>query len=248
MKCKRWVFCCDNHGQHAHAETLAAFWDFLGWWKPHIKIHGGDNWNFDGWRSRASAEDQAADLSTDFSAGIEFVRRYRPSVFLEGNHDYRREKMEVNIRGDLRFLANRMQEDINAVLTKCNTIRLPYCSDRGVYELGDYAALHGYAAGETSARRHANAYGNCLFGHVHTITECTVPSRRNPRTAHAVGCLCRLDMEYLRPTIGRLNHKNGWAYGLLFPSGKVAVCQAKRIDGVWVLPSEFRLSTRPQSS
>jgi len=242
MRIVRWAACFDPHGSAIDRRVDAEFRRFVSWWRPHIRINGGDNWNFDGLRRNLPADESSDDLNADFAAGLDFMRWYRPTVFLEGNHDYRIEVKSKSNHGPTAALAIGYRRQIDDALRKMGTRTIAYCSRNGVYQLGDHKVLHGYAHGEACARHHAQAYGNSLFGHVHTFSEYTAATLERSRSL-SVGCLCDLDHEYLRPKIGRLKHENGWVYGIVVQR-KTVVWQARKCGQVWVYPSEFRLSNR----
>jgi hypothetical protein len=112
-------------------------------------------------------------------------------------------------------------------------------SDLGVLDLGKLSVIHGYHAGASACRMHANIYRNCIFGHVHTIESAPVPARE-PAEALSIGCLCRKDMDYINKKTGKLRWAQGWAYGLLFPDGTYQLFQTRNINGQFYAASEVK--------
>jgi hypothetical protein len=240
----RWAAAFDNHGDECDPDAVQSFKDFVGWWKPAIRIHGGDNWDFRWLRRSASDNEKAEDVAADFEAGLDFAKWYKPTVFLWGNHCDRLRRLADSTVGAQRQLAGQWLDRINVTLNGCQ--QFPYCKRRGIYRLGDTAFVHGYGHGISAVRQHAMIYGNVVMGHIHAIDSARVAGVED-KYGYSSGCLANLDMDYTRPNIGTLRHAHGWAYGVVV-NGRTVVWQARKVGGVWVLPSEFRVSNRPQGS
>lgn len=237
MKVIRWAAAYDTHGDQLDANAAQSFKDFMGWWKPTIRIHGGDLWDFRWLRRSASDDEKAEDVAADFEAGLEFARWFRPTVFLWGNHDDRLRRLADSSVGAQRQLAGQWLDRI-AVSMK-DTEQFPYCKRKGVYRLGDTAFVHGYGHGVYAVRQHALTYGNVVLGHIHAIDAARVVGTED-RYGYSSGCLCSLDMDYTRPNMGTLRHAHGWVYGIVV-NGRTVVWQARKVGSVWVLPSEYRI-------
>lgn len=235
---RRWVACFDSHGDQVEPAALASFRDFTHWWKPDIRIHGGDIFDFRWLRRAASDEEKAESIEQDFEAGLALLGWYRPTAIVWGNHDWRlHNTLETTSHGATKALLSLMLERIESATAGSETV--PYCKRAGVYPLGNYKVIHGYGTGIGAVRKAALVYGNCLMGHLHRNEQHTC-ERLDRATCYAVGCLCKLDLGYNRASIGTLMQEHGWAYGLVSPRGQTVVWRAQRVDGVWVLPSEFR--------
>lgn len=243
MKAIRWAAAFDNHGDSADPAAVQSFKDFVGWWKPTVRIHGGDCWDFRWLRRSCSDEERAQSVSDDFEAGLDFCRWYKPTVFLWGNHDDRLRRLLDATQGAQRELAGQWIDRIHVELKGVQ--QFPYCKRNGVYRLGDTSFVHGYGHGVYTVRQHAAVYGNVVMGHIHAIDSARIAGTED-RYGYSSGCLCSLDMDYTRPNMGTLRHAHGWVYGVVV-NGRTVVWQAKQVGGVWVLPSEFRVSNRPQS-
>lgn len=234
---KRWVACFDNHGDRADDGAVKAFHEFCRWWKPEIRIHGGDCFDFRCLRAKASAQEGRESVGDDVDAGIAFIKQYKPTHFLRGNHDERLIDAAGSDDGKLAGFAGMVWDEIVEALG--GAAILPYCKRRGVLKIGHLKILHGYNAGVTAARIAGQVYGSCLMGHTHTIDQYSLPGLER-RIARVCGCLCRLDQDYNRAHIQTLRQAHGWAYGLLLPTGEYVVFQAEQVAGKWFFPSEIR--------
>jgi len=50
----RWVFVSDTHGDREDPAAMEAMYEFLDWWKPSVRIAGGDHGDFRSLREKAS--------------------------------------------------------------------------------------------------------------------------------------------------------------------------------------------------
>lgn len=240
---QRFIVVSDNHGDMADAASVGALWSFMKDWKPEIRVHAGDNYDFRNLRKGASDEEKAASLADDWEAGNDFLRRFfdggASNHFLRGNHDERLYEFRNSCSGMLRDYATDGIKQMEAVVKKCRAKMLPYDSDLGVLDLGKLSVLHGFHAGVGACRTHAAIYGNAIFGHVHTIETASVASRE-PAEARSIGCLCKRDMDYVNKKTGKLRWAQGWAYGLLFPDGTYQLFQTRNIGGQFYAATEIK--------
>ena len=240
---QRFIVVSDNHGDMADAASVGALWSFMKEWKPEIRVHAGDNYDFRNLRKGASDEEKAASLADDWEAGNDFLRRFfdggASNHFLRGNHDERIYDFAGNATGVIRDYANDGIKQLEATVKKCRAKMLPYDSDLGVLDLGKLSVLHGFHAGVGACRTHAAIYGNAIFGHVHTIETASVASRE-PAEARSIGCLCKRDMDYVNKKTGKLRWAQGWAYGLLFPDGTYQLFQTRNIGGQFYAATEIK--------
>jgi predicted phosphodiesterase len=242
-KAQRFIVVSDNHGDMADAASVGALWSFMKEWKPEIRVHAGDNYDFRNLRKGASDEEKAASLADDWEAGNDFLRRFfdggASNHFLRGNHDERIYDFAGNATGVIRDYANDGIKQLEATVKKCRAKMLPYDSDLGVLDLGKLSVLHGFHAGVGACRTHAAIYGNAIFGHVHTIETASVASRE-PAEARSIGCLCKRDMDYVNKKTGKLRWAQGWAYGLLFSDGTYQLFQTRNIGGQFYAATEIK--------
>ncbi len=161
------------------------------------------------------------------------------NFFLRGNHDERLYHFRESATGLLRDYAAEGIKRLEAMMKKARAKMLPYDSALGIYEIGHLKCLHGYHAGVGAARQHAAIYGNCVFGHVHTIESSPVSSL-TPAEARSIGCACKRDMGYINGKTGKLRWAQGWAYGFVFPSGEYQIFQARKINGSFYVATKFQ--------
>jgi len=231
-KPRRFVVASDNHGDMADATATEALFAFIEDYKPEIRIHAGDNWDFRNLRKGASDDEKAASLEDDWDCGARFLERFlkggTTKVFLRGNHDERLWDFRESATGLLRDYAADGIKRVEGMIKRLGATMLPYDAELGIYELGKLTVIHGYHCGVGAARAHANIYGNTIFGHVHTIESAPVASRE-PAEARSIGCLCRRDMGYINRKTAKLRWAQGWAYGVLFDAGTYQLFQTRNI-------------------
>lgn len=239
MSHERWVAAYDVHGDHQNKDAVAALHHFCDDFKPHVRICGGDVFDFRWLRRSASDDEKLEQVTADFQNGCAFLERFKPTHFLWGNHDERiKDALDSNAgQGAMKALAQQWIDHIHDITPGC--LHFPYDKRRGVFQYGDHKFLHGYSHGVGAARKHALTYGNCVIGHVHRHDVATVEGI-DRRTCHIAGCLANYDMSYNRATLGTLAQEHGWVYGTKTKGGSVLVLHAKRIDGEWLIPHDIR--------
>jgi predicted phosphodiesterase len=244
LKGRRFVVASDNHGDEHDEQTARALWSFLKDFKPEIRVHAGDNWDFRNLRKGASDDEKAHSLEDDWEAGTDWLRRFfdggRENYFLRGNHDERIWKFRDSATGLLRDYAADGIKRIERVVGQAKAKMLPHDARAGVLRLGHIKVIHGFFAGANAARRHSIAYGNCLFGHTHATDSAPLESVEGPAEARGVGCCCKIDMSYNQHLVGKLRHDNAFCYGVLFPDGTYQLFQAKKIDGSFYVATEIK--------
>lgn len=237
---KPFVFASDVHGDEQDPESNRAFWQFLDMWKPKIRVMGGDLWDFRALRSKADEDERRTSIRLDFEAGREWLLRFAPQHFLRGNHDERLWRLRDKGKGPLSDYAAQLIATVDADTTKLKCHQYPYDKKHGIAHIGNLKCLHGYATGVGAARRHAQIYGSCVFGHGHGIQHASIEGVED-RVGRMAGCLCKLDLEYASTSLGAMLWRNGWIYGVINDkTGNYHSAQAECIDGVWLLPSEFK--------
>jgi predicted phosphodiesterase len=234
-KATRFIVVSDSHGDMQDDRSVAAVLDFVKDFKPDLRIHGGDLFDFRNLRRGASDEEKAGSLQDDRDAGAYFLSRLmqgsKESYFLRGNHDERLWNLLDSSDGQKRDYAKDGVNWVEQLCKKTKTEMLPYDSRLGVLKLGHMTVIHGYACGMGAAARHARVYGNCFYGHTHEMSVAPVENISGPAEARGIGCLCKIDMGYNSMQMNKLRHQQGWIYGLLFPDGTYQAFQAKNING-----------------
>jgi hypothetical protein len=236
-KLERWASCADNHGVHADPKSCGVLFEFLKWWRPTVRIHLGDCFDFAALRRGANDEEKRESIRDDMDAGLAFLDQLKPTHFLRGNHDERAWDLLDTDNGPLRDLGSGFVAEI--VETLGDIPILPYDKRKGVLRYGDHSFIHGYHSGVYAAANAAKTYGACLMGHVHSIDVASVP-RFDQAIGRTIGAMCQVDQRYNRGHAGTLRQMNGFCYGIKTQSGKLIVYQAQAIDGQWFFPSEIR--------
>lgn len=213
------MFASDNHGDMVDVEAAKELFKFCKWFKPDIKIHGGDCFDLRSIRKNANSNERNESLKEDVDAGKWFIRNYQPDVFLNGNHEDRLEQIISTTTNALeRDACQDLMDDINRYLRKygCKKI-LPYHAEKGVYSIGPVRTCHGYTCGTRAVQEHAIHYGleggAVLIGHLHLIMQ--VNARRYKGTVgFCGGCLCMKDiMGYSKNRLNTSTWGTGWLYG-----------------------------------
>jgi predicted phosphodiesterase len=236
---KKFLFCTDLHGDHQNYDAVNAVLEFAKIYKPDVKIFGGDLFDFRAIRRAASQAEKRDSMEDDVAAGLEFLGKFKPDIFLRGNHDERIwDSAKYAEHGLIRDAAKMGVRDIEKRCRRMKCKMLPYDSRLGVYDLGRVRFIHGFHCGLYAAKKHAEVYaregGAVLFGHVHSIQAASI-ARKGGAHGYAVGCLADLNPEYNRHQTAKLMHQHGFAYGVV--DGKDwQVFQAKPNEkGKWVL-------------
>lgn len=238
------VVVSDIHGDMRDEAAVAAALDFTWEVKPAHRICLGDVWDFRPFRTRASEEEKRESIRADFDAGMDFLRRFRPTVLTLGNHDQRLWDLAQARKGPLSDYAAEKVAEAEALLKSLKTEVLPYHKRRGVWRRGDLSFTHGFAEGDNASVTMARAYGNVLYGHRHVVDKGLVERHPNRNVAWCVGALCRIDMDYNARQLKTLRQENSFAlvewYGrrgedfAVFPATQVS-------SGRFVIPSSTRM-------
>ena len=230
-KTKRWVAVFDNHGDMIDREAEAKFFGFVDEFKPDIRIHGGDAFDFRNLRRGVSEAERVDSMEADVDAGLSFLKRFSPDVWLLGNHDDRvPQQIRDGSDGNLRQLCSMLWDRIEDATP--NTRKLPYDAEKGIYRLGDLSIMHGYQHGAFVAKAAAeHAASSALMGHVHSSSQ--IPLMNAGRhVGYTSGCLARLDMHYASRWRARLRWNHGWAWG--YTDGvHTSVFLAEKRNGHW---------------
>lgn len=235
---KKFVAAGDVHGNSQDPAANKAFFKFVDIWKPDIRVCAGDLWDFRPLRTKATADERRESMRDDYEAGRKWIEQFRATHFLRGNHDERLWDLAAKNDGVLSDYANQAIGDIHKMLKTLECRILPYDRRAGVLSLGHLKIIHGYSAGVNAARRAAQTYGSVLCFHGHSIQHVSIEGIEN-RMGRMCGCLCKLDMDYVRASLGSLMWRSGYAYGVVNEkTGDYHVWQAEEVNGLWILPSD----------
>ena len=234
---KRFIFASDNHGDMCDPNAIKALKYFMREFKPDVRIHGGDCFDLRCLRRGAGDDELHEDLGADIDAGCDFLRWFKPTHWLLGNHDARVIDCINSYNPVMRRLASQLWEnEIKPAYGKAQVF--PYDKRDGVLKMGTLSFIHGYSSGMYTARRIAEIYGNVVQGHCHCSDSFSIPGL-NPRVGHISGCLCKLSMTYNRTHLNTLRQSNGFIYGWLGTTGLHRVFHAQEIENEWVFPTNF---------
>ena len=222
--------------------AATAFLAFVDSYKPHVKIHGGDVFDFRPLREGASPEERGQSMQTDVVSGIDFLDQYRPDVILKGNHDVRLwKKAEFSADGTMRDLCGRLVEEIEKQPSWSNADVYPYDVRLGVFSIGTLQFVHGYHSGMNAAKQAVQTYkatGSVIQGHVHSFSRFadTGLVRCEGMTC---GMLGRIDMPYNASTPRKLAYENGWIFGEVIETKTKSLWEAWQVRGSgkdWISP------------
>lgn len=243
-KTMRFVVAGDSHGDKIDPVAEAAFFAWLSDYKPQLRIHSGDAFDFRPIRNGAGPKELAESMKKDFNAGLQFLRRFfaggEVKYFLRGNHDERLWDLAENGTGLLKDHALDMIEVIESKLKQWGVKMLPYDSRLGVLRIGHLQVIHGFKCGVGAGSAHAKIYRNVIFGHTHTQEIVPVENLDGPSVAMGTGCLAVIDMPYNSRQVSKLRHQQGWVTGTLFEDGTYQAFQVKRIGDQFHAPTQFK--------
>lgn len=238
-KPQRFVVISDTHGTEADGAAVAAMLDFVESFKPTLKVHAGDLFDFACLRRNASEQERRQPIIDDIDAGLQLIEEFAPTHYLRGNHCERLWDCLKSDDGKIRDIGGEWTGRIEHALALQKTAMLPYHKRDGVLRIGHLKIVHGYHSGLTAARMAAQVYGSVLMGHIHAIDQFSIPGIER-RIGRAIGCLCKLDQDYNRAQANTLRQQHGFVYGFILPNGSYQVFQAESLDGSWYFPTEFR--------
>lgn len=213
----RGVFLSDLH--LPYNINLKGVFDFLGDYKPHQIILGGDivdgpDYGVDGWKMEdverrgfyCYKRDVA--LILELCANLEIVSPKSELIFLDGNHEERYDRLVNKYPKALKSQFN-LKRDVG-IIQKW----IKYGDYDSFYKVGDCLFTHGTLYPDAHAKKMAQAYAplKTVYGHIHDFQAYTTHSgdpRKPARYALTAGCLC-----------GRLpDYKNGmpnkWTNGFV---------------------------------
>lgn len=239
MSLKRFLVAADNHGRLADPEAVAKLLKFAETWKPHYRIHLGDNWDFSPLRRGASQEEKADGIADDYQAGIEFLDAFRPNYLTLGNHDDRIWMHSTHCAdGILRETCQKLAVESEAAFRKRGIKFVPYHVSRYLrMPEGGPKLIHGFRATMYPAKAHYENWGECLHGHTHKPDEYTARHVEGGQ-AFSVGCLASIDaLTYADRTPAKLAWRNSFLFGIInTKTGRWRAWDATKEDGIWISP------------
>lgn len=244
-RAQRFVIVADTHGDHIDPEVRDSFFSAMKDFRPDVVIHAGDLFNFDYLRRGASLGDENASASADWEAGVSFFKELfsygSQRFYLQGNHCARLEQtFHSTTKEAVRLHAAQGIRDIENMVRKHKVHMKPYDSRVGVLDLNGLRVLHGFACGVGAARKLAQVYGDCCYGHTHSLDTVTVEKWPEPVTAMGTGCLMTLDPHYNKHMIGKLKHQQGWVQGIIVNGKAFPFAVKKQSDGKFYAAQDYK--------
>ena len=183
--------------------------------KEDVSLLGNCNWEKDVELLRRE-DDEWLEICSDFTR-------------LQGNHDYRAEKMGDKIPAfrqslDYEWRFNVAKNGIKYVRELDQPLRV-----------GKLNLLHGWWCNKYHAAKHVAEYsGNCCYGHVHKFqSESKVLHAQDKAImAQSLGCLCDLNPEWLRGRPANWQHGFGIVY--LQDNGNFNLYGVTIVDGIFI--------------
>ena len=202
----------DTHMKHKDEDAVSALLDFIGWYKPHVHIIGGDLLDADGISHWPANDLKPRSFIPEVVQAREFLDALRTKIgasgdiiYIEGNHeDWIRQAMvqkmpefffglaELGLLPDLKSLLELEKRDI------------PLIPVNEFLKIGKLHFTHGLYTGPSAPKKHlALVKGNIYYFHTHDVLTHHEPSMNGMIEAASLGCLCRLDAPFLK---GRPNN------------------------------------------
>lgn len=211
---KKGVFVSDVH--LPDSINLSGLFQYVEDTKPEIVILGGDIVDAEGFHSSESMRADQVELwrfRRDTALAEGFVKGMTRhgcfSVYLEGNHEQRYNRLQVkypelfkealNFRGFAKGLVNRY---------------VPYGSSESYHQIGDTVFVHGDIFPDLHAKPYSLRYSphKVVYGHLHHFQAYTAHRallHDSTRYAVTAGCLSTLNPEWKR------GHANQWVNGFV---------------------------------
>jgi hypothetical protein len=232
-KLTKFIYASDSHGDMADPEALAALYEFTKDFggSSVLKIAGGDQYDFRSLRKGVGTDKEGAEsLQADLDDGKQFFDRWRPNVWLWGNHEHRLDAAQGAGSALVRDYCQGVKDHINAHARKCGarTI-LPYHADKGVYRL---QGLH-YAP-----------YGGALIhGHTHNLASIAL-TKHGGGNAFSAGCLCRKDeMTYSAQRLATARWGSGFVAGFVTAGGDYKAWLVHKMGDQWIWTKDLKTFT-----
>ena len=240
----RVVVMGDNHGNHADPETLKAILAFCKEWRPHHRVHLGDNFDLAALRKGVKAGDKeasAAALKEDIEAGCRWVEQYQPTHFLMGNHEHRIRDAMHNTDSITQLEA---LKDVDATMRRvlrrsgAKVVR-EYTVEDGFIDIGPVTFTHGFFHGNDAILKMAHRFNSgpgraVVMGHLHRAEQHNL-ERRGGGAVWICGCACDLRLQYAERRPSTLRWQNSFMAFVIRGEDYIGR-QAHRFAGKWVMP------------
>lgn len=245
----RFVAAGDNHGDMADPDAVDALREFIKDYRPTERIMLGDCFDFRSLRKGAGNDAEAAEsLRADIDAGVKFLRMFRPTVYLKGNHEARAANLAASSGS---AIVRDYCADLDASITSAAKqagakLVLPYHAELGVFRLGPVAFIHGYAHGLNATALQGSHYasrgGALIHGHTHTLSQVNL-TKHGGGAAFSAGCLCQKEaMGYAAHRLATSRWGSGFAAGWV-DGDDWKVFLVHRVGRRWIWQTDLKLYT-----
>lgn len=211
---KRFVAVGCSHGHLADPKALEAVLKFCKTFKPHRRFHLGDFTDQAAFRSGAKGtKDETVSIADDLTHGLNFLRAYRPTDILNGNHEIRLWKLADHHNQMVSKAASAVITEIIAAVgkLKANYVQT-YDINSSWIPLGDHKMMHGWMFSENALRDHCEHFGNVIMAHLHLAGEVAGRRSDHPK-GYCVGTLANI------PSMAYANTRRAtarWSAGLVY--------------------------------
>ena len=169
---KRAMFIGCSHGHLVNQALMMEVLAFAEEFKPHHRVHLGDAFDMAAFRSGAAgSKDEGGNIEDDLGFGISFLRQYRPTLFMFGNHEDRIVQLSTHHRDIVASAARYALQSLDGIFStlKCEVVQYGTIADLNSWRLfGDTAVGHGYLFGENCTRDTVEMLGmNVIHAHDH---------------------------------------------------------------------------------
>jgi predicted phosphodiesterase len=238
-KYERFIAISCSHGKYADDTAVDAVLKMREKWNPSIVVHLGDWCDTTAFRSGAvGSSDESEPVAPDIDGGLSFLRKYRPTHVLDGNHEDRIPRMLSHRNALVAYAAQQATDYIDRTFVEIGCRRIPY---DGVFQklvIGDVTFTHGTIYNENSARDMAEIYGGkVIFGHTHRSQQAEGRTIKES-TGYCTGTLTRRgEMDYAKARRATLGWRQGLVYGEIGPKDSaVWLITRGEFDKEWRLP------------
>jgi len=236
---ERFIAISCSHGKYADETAIDAVLKVRERWNPSIVVHLGDWCDTTAFRSGAvGSSDESEPVAPDIDGGLSFLRKYRPTHVLDGNHENRIPRMLSHRNALVAYAAQQATDYIDRTFVEIGCRRIPY---DGVFQklvIGDVTFTHGTIYNENSARDMAEIYGGkVIFGHTHRSQQAEGRTIKES-TGYCTGTLTRRgEMDYAKARRATLGWRQGLVYGEIGPKDSaVWLITRGEFDKEWRLP------------
>jgi len=205
-------------------------------WKPDTVVHCGDFIDTTAFMAHTSDKDKSEPIAPDIVRGFQFLKDLGVTHCTMGNHDERPYRY-MNAKNEiLAYAADRAVEHIEGGMKKLGIQWINTWSNRDWFMIGGYKWMHGYIYNANAARDHAEAHGNCVFGHTHTSAMAKGRRDDNP-TGFNIGTLTRIsEMSYAKTRRQTLAWSGAFIFGEYCGDKSQLWLHENKQDQEWILP------------